>query len=1019
MMSMSCSRVTWALGALVAIVFSVASSAEAQQGGTLIGSVTNAQSGQPLVAVQVFISDLDIGVLTSSSGRYLLLNVPAGTHTVTAERIGHRSETRVVMVTVGGTVEASFSLTEQALRLDEIIVTGTPGGTRRRALGNDVTRLDGAVLAQSIAAPTFEDILSGHSPGVNVQQSTGQVGGGSQIRIRGLGSATLSNIPLLYVDGVRVDNLRGGSDFASRDRRPASRINDFNPEDIESIEIIKGPAAATLYGTEASAGVIQIITKRGAVGAPTFDASVQVGQNYFRDPLGRLNTNYVRDGVNYIGVGTGTGELIPWHVVQNDIDAGFGSPFQNGLIQDYQLSVTGGTDNIRYYVAANYGDEEGYVDYNTQTRWGIRANIDAILSDELEVAISTNLLDSNTRFPGVPAPFGGIPASDAWGHASRTATRGWYTAPIEADRQFENRAIVDRATWSIRLTHNPFEQFQHRLVFGEDVVNEVADVTLEASPLGASDPFLGGLGVGQKDRTVRRSQNISFDYSGTLTLDLSPSLVSVTSAGAQYYKSENEADHLFGRVFPLPGLSSLNAAADVQGGGNFVENASLGIYVQQQFEWNDRIFFTAAVRGDDNSAFGTDFDAAIYPKFSGAWVLSEEEFFDMPVVNSFRLRGAWGQAGRQPDAFAAVSLYTPVTGPNSLPALRPGSIGNADLGPEVGTEIEIGFDAGLFDDRASLTFTFYDQETADALLPVPVSLASGFLGSQTVNIGLITNRGVEVSLDARVVDLDAVAWDVGFNYTYNRNRVEDLGDVPPSSGTARLIQEGFPVGSRWSTDIVSIDWVGDPDPRNGGTAANAMCRQQDDTILPCDGGSARDQRFEGPGEPIWMGAFVNSLMLLGGDLRLSANIEYKGGYIRNSCGMGCGSTVFHTTFATLGDPNNGIHPDPRAWWSEAIATNSSVSGFLTNHDASHVRFRDVSATYTLPNLITNSMGASRATFSVAARNLGFIWRAETEWYGRKIPDPETGEFGRQDVYAGGNIPWWPGSQITATMRVSF
>jgi len=1010
-------------GAVLTVVLLIASNVAAQQAGTVTGIVTDGQSGQPLVAAQVFLSGLDLGVITSQNGRYLLVGVPAGTHTLTADRLGHRVETQEITVTAGGSAVANFTLLAQALQLDEVIVTGTPGGTRRRALGNDVSRLAGAELAQNIAAPTFESILSGRAPGVNVMQSTGQVGGGNMIRIRGLGSATLSNQPLLYVDGVRVSNDRGGSNFARRDRMPASRINDFNPEDIESIEIIKGPAAATLYGTEASAGVIQIITKRGAAGDAVFDFQVQTGINYFPDPLTRLNTNYRRDGVTSNGIGTGSGALIPWHVVKNEIDAGFGSPFQNGPIRDYSLSVTGGSDRIRYYVAGNYGDEEGYVSHNTQTRWGVRANIDATLSDELELAVSTNLLDSNTRFPGVPSPYGGIPASDAWGHVHRTATRGWYTAPIEADKSFDNRALVDRATWSVALTHNPFAAFQHRLIFGEDAVDEVADVTLQKQLLGAADPHLGGRGVGEVDRTIRRSQNISFDYSGTATFDLGPTLQSVTSAGVQYYKSEKEEDHLFGRIFPVPGLTSLDAAADVQGGGNFVENASLGVYVQQQFEFNDRVFLTAAVRGDDNSAFGTDFDAAIYPKFSGAWVMSEEEFFDVSFLNSFRVRGAWGQAGRQPDAFAAVSLYTPVTGPNSMPALRPGSIGNGALGPEVGTEIELGFDAGLFDDRMAMTFTYYDQSTKDALLNVPVSLASGFLGSQTVNLGLVTNKGAEVTFDARLMDLDELAWDLGFSWTHNSNMVVDLGGVPPTSGTNQLVREGYPIGARWGADIVSVDWVGDPDPRNGGEAANAMCRQEaDDSVIPCDGASTRDLTFEGPGEPVWMGALVNSVSLFGGALRLSANIEYKGGYIRDSCGMGCGHSVFQSTYAINGDPNNGISPDPKVWWAEYRSSNrifNSPGSFVNHHDASFVRVRDMSATYSIPDSFTNKVGASRSTFSVAARNLWFLWRATPEWYGRKIPDPEAGNFMSQGVNSGGNIPWWPGSQITATMRVTF
>ncbi len=263
-------RVLSAFGAIVTALLLVVPSLGAQQGGTITGRVTDASTGQPLAAVQVFISALDLGGLTQQNGRYLLQNVPAGTHTLAVSRIGYRTVEAQVTVGGGQTVEQNFSVAEEALQLDEIIVTGTAGGTQRRAIGNAVTTIDAAAITAQVPITTMQQMLSARTPGLNFTRAAGGVGVGSAINIRGFSSILIGNQPLIYVDGIRVDNSfsQGPENFNSlfsvRDAggMGSSALDDINPEDIESIEIIKGPAAATLYGTEASAGVIQIITKK-------------------------------------------------------------------------------------------------------------------------------------------------------------------------------------------------------------------------------------------------------------------------------------------------------------------------------------------------------------------------------------------------------------------------------------------------------------------------------------------------------------------------------------------------------------------------------------------------------------------------------------------------------------------------------------------------------------------------------------------------------------------------------------
>ena len=258
------SRVPGALSALMTTMLLVVPSLGAQQGGTVTGRVLDVQSGQPISAAQVFISSLDVGGLTLQNGRYLIQNVPVGTHTLSVTRIGYRTQQAQIVVGAGQTVEQNFAVSEEALQLDEIIVTGTPGGTQRRALGNVVTTVDVRDLVQDVAITNFQDLLTARSTGLQFTRLSANVGTSSPIKIRGVGSFNLNSSPLIYVDGVRVNNdASAGPNLGLGDG--VSVLDDFNPQDIESIEIIKGPAAASLYGTEASAGVIQIITKRGSM----------------------------------------------------------------------------------------------------------------------------------------------------------------------------------------------------------------------------------------------------------------------------------------------------------------------------------------------------------------------------------------------------------------------------------------------------------------------------------------------------------------------------------------------------------------------------------------------------------------------------------------------------------------------------------------------------------------------------------------------------------------------------------
>jgi TonB-dependent SusC/RagA subfamily outer membrane receptor len=431
-------RMSQSLSALAAMVLLIAPGLAAQT-GTIAGRVIDAGSNLPIPAAQVFIADLDLGVLSQQNGSYLLANVPVGPRTVTVQRIGYRQLTANVTVAAGQTVVQDFRITEEALQLDEIIITGTPGGTQRRAIGNTVTSVEVTNIVQEVSITGVQDLLTGRTPGLTFSRLSGNVGQGSPLRVRGTGSFSLDTAPLVYVDGVRVNNDDdAGPAVASG--AGVNVIDDFNPEDIESIEIIKGPAAASLYGTEASAGVIQIITKRGREGAPEFNVSIREGLNYVVDPAGRLGTMYTCPyddapgglvGTTQLGsyptapaiVPSGTNnllcdefsELVTYNMYDEAneyIQEGY-YPWQTprlyseGHAQSYNLEVRGGTQAINYFLSTNYDQETGFVYYNTDETFRMRGNVGVVFSEMFSLDLSTMYVDGFTRFASPVSGDGG------------------------------------------------------------------------------------------------------------------------------------------------------------------------------------------------------------------------------------------------------------------------------------------------------------------------------------------------------------------------------------------------------------------------------------------------------------------------------------------------------------------------------------------------------------------------------------------------------------------------------------
>jgi len=545
----------------------------------------------------------------------------------------------------------------------------------------------------------------------------------------------------------------------------------------------------------------------------------------------------------------------------------------------------------------------------------------------------------------------------------------------------------------------------------DQVLNEFFPRVVE----GADHPDLGAFGLGQLTRTTLGVDALALEIGSSIRLDVSPTIVSETSVGVQYNSERTATGVILASEFAAVGLTAVGAAASRVADGTFIQDKSLGIYVQQQFEWMNRRFFTVAVRGDSHSAFGADIDPQIYPKVSGAWVLHEEPFWNVPGVSSFRIRAAWGKAGRQPATFAAISLYQPQTGSGGAASFTPGSVGNSELAPEVGTEIEMGFDAGIFEDRATVEFTFYNKSTKDALLTIQTPGSTGFLSSKFINAGEVRNRGVELAIDTDLWRSGAKWWDVRFQVAYNKNTLIDLGDVPATTGTQRLV-EGFPIGGAWTKMIVDAEWVGD---NATGMAINAQCQQSDGSVLPCDPNSTRDDVFRGSRDPEWLGSVFTSFSV-SENLRFFANVDWKSGFVMQSTTIGATHSSLFNTLAMNGFPQEGILPDPIVRYG--VNLGGSWNRQYGVFPGGFARLRQISVQYTLPPSFANRIGASRASVTLAGNNLWYLWQQTDDYFGVRVGDPEFGANtggGAQYTTGGGNSDLLTGSRMTMTVRVGF
>jgi TonB-linked SusC/RagA family outer membrane protein len=938
---------TW-LGAAVLVL--AAAAPTAAQTGTVAGQVTEGRFGQPLSGAAVEVEGTRLQAVTDADGRFVIAGVPAGTRTLVVRHIGFGLVRQSVTVQAGGSVRADLVVQPAPIALDEVVVTGAAGGARLRTIGNSVTTIAARDVQAVSPSPELTSMLLARAPGLRINQSTGRVGAVPTINIRGSGGA------VIYVDGVRVNTSTGlgapAGGLGQQGSTVGGRLNDINPEDIESIEIIKGPAAATIYGTQAMNGVINIITKKGGVNqGAQFNLRTQYGTLFFRDAENRIPTNLMRDA---------SGNVMEWNGVRQERERG--TPlFTNGHVRNVHGSVTGGSEAFRYYASASVDDTQGVEPHNQARNFGLQTNLDVAISPRFNVSSSINFTELENHLgtdTGVSAMLGAL-----YGHILLQPNRrgfGLGYPPEVAWELYDNSAKVSRFTASGTGTFIMTDWLRHRLLLGVDHTSGDHRALERFAPPELAVYLTPTQAAGRIGQTLRMNRNVTLDYGATANNTISRGLASYFSAGLQVLRTEASTSNLGGIGFPGPGVTSITATATkLNTTQSDVVNTTLGMYVQEKLGWNDRLFVTGALRIDNNSAFGEQLSWVTYPKADITWVMSEEPFWrDFGFLNTLRVRAAYGESGQAPPTFAALRTFNAVQGPGGSNAVTPGSQGNPNLRPERGKEYELGFEAAFFH-RLTVDVTYFNRVEVDLIQNVPVAPSSGFPGSIPMNLGRVEGSGFEFQAGLQAIRRGSFQWRIDGNISADESWVVDMGDVMGNTNqSGEGVRADYPRGAVFTKRVVQAEL----NPTTG-RAINVLCdggRDRDHAPMPC---AQAPTVHIGQNRPKYSGA-VSNLFTLGPRVQLFALTDFKSKHLRFNS-----DDVLRCTGATgAGLCEINIYPD--RFSPLLVAQTVPSSQQLTEmywQNAAFVKLREVAVSYRVPERLLP--WGERASVTLSGREL--------------------------------------------------
>ena len=951
--------------------------AQAPTTGSVRGRITDAASARGLPDAQVGVEGTRLGAVSGANGEFTITQVPTGTHSITVRRLGYAPITRSLIVTAEGINMGDIALSASALNLTEVVVTGSAAPTERRKVGTSIASVDSALISRAEAV-SIDQALQGKVTGAQITQNSGSPGGGGiSVRLRGTNSFISGSDPLYIVDGVIVDNSSGQLTDLGIRSNPQNRLADINPADIERVEVIRGAAAAALYGSRANNGVVQIFTKRGSAGRPRFSLFTRYAASELREQqpfnLYPFNEN---------------GRPVQRFNYQDDI-------FRRASTGEVNLSVEGGNDQTRYFLSGNFMDEDGIMESTGSRRIGGRVNLQQELASQLRGNVTANYVTTRNALQA----FGEQNDYGVMGSLFFAPTQvdfrpvnGVYplppslgTNPLLAIDRIRNPQSIERFIGSAKLSWTPATRVLFDYTLGVDNVGfEQRQYLPRNAVLGTAPPSTGqSQSVFQNNRVINQDGIASYNWAPIGEFELR------TVGGFNF--TQQRIRTTSARANGLLPVGELVSAGSVFAAGQTdVELRTLGFYAQQEVAWNDRLFFSAAARYDASSTFAPSERWQLFPKFSLSYVALENR---PGMLNNVRLRAALGWAGSQPGIVNAYSQF--ITYTSDPFAGRPGvtnatTFGNPDLKNERAREWEVGAELGFVDGRVGLEATYYDRIVDDLLFFKPLPTSTGF-SRQFAPIGSMSNKGVELLLRTTNLDTRTVQWWSTLTYTHNKNLVEslDIQDFQSAGGYPNRIRTGEPAGVFYgsyagrncATGALLLDSLGRY-RRSNQTVDMGATLQQRQAI---SGGTCNDSlnAIIGDPNPNWMGSFLNEFTVFR-KLRLRALLDgVFGNDIMNlstraqNAGIASNSKEYERELLPYGDSRK-LPP----------TFNSRTQGIFEYwiEDGSYIKLRELAATYMFDMPAVRRVFHDGLELTLSGRNL-WVW---TDYSGY---DPEINLFG--------------------------
>lgn len=946
----------------------------------ITGTVTSTD-GQLLQGASVNIKGSNKGTTTDINGRFRL-NVEEGDKVLLISYTGYGS----VEFPLGGQSEIAIRLAAVSGRLNDVVVIGY-GTSSRKNLISSVSTVKGSEVA-NVPVTSIDAALQGKASGVQVVQNSGSPGDETYIRIRGNGSLFGENRPLYVIDGVPMNNLPAAQYGISGDGQRIASTNDINPNDIQSIEILKDAAATAIYGSRGANGVILITTKRGAPGRSKFTISAYTGVADVAKRLPLLNNRQYVDLFKESRVNAG---LPPDPaIVYTDTNTNWQNAiFRHAPMTDANLSISGGTGKTSHYISLGYFDQAGTITgLQHYRRWNGRVNFDFMATDNLKIGINiTGTHSINHRmdnsFSGqsvlalalIENPNNPIYNKNGtyFSDINRRATN-----PVMLANSLRFVSGVDSYVGNIFGEYSIIKGLKFKTSLGFDN-QQVTDDRYQSVAVNNGSAASGFVSVFSQflwvnENTLTYTPELKGKHRLAILLGQSAQEASVRRIGVSGSTSSTDI------IQSVSGFTALSAPIDYRSQWGLVS-----YFGRATYSYDDRFLVEAVSRTDGSSRFGANKKYGYFPSISAGWRISNESFMrDIKFVNDLKLRGSIGLTGNNEGLgtdFPSLATYSTGYNYGSEAGIAATSLSNKDLSWESTTASDLGLDMTFLNNRVSVTVDVYKKVTNRLIFKLDLPYTSGFARTNGANIGQLMNKGLEVQVNTDNIRTRSFTWSTGVNFSMNRNKITSLPETIDGDPTSSDFTESLP-GSFSTSLPTSIFRVGQPvgsffgyrnkgvDPKTGNMIYDDI--NKDGKI------TAADRVILGNALPKFTGGMTNNFSYKGFDLSFFFYWSY-------------GNKVYNQTRSMLermssynnGDtrtlrrwtPSNTITDVPRAVFNDPVVLNSVTNGEVSQRfveDGSYIRLKNVTLGYALPAAWIKKAKLTGARVYISGQNLLMI-----------------------------------------------